>query len=158
MSEDPRKMNLEDFKQEGSEIPDFGFDRKMEEGGGLEIQEEKGAKEEVSGLPQEKFSGQTSAKYLQKSSGIQAIENILEEDLGDVYFNLTPQKQKEFKKKGEETAVNISLVLKKANVKIKKLVKLIRDWLKLIPGVNKFFLEQEAKIKADKIIELKNKE
>jgi len=31
------------------------------------------------------------------------------------------------------------------------------DWLKILPGVNKFFLEQEAKIKTDKILALKNK-
>jgi len=29
--------------------------------------------------------------------------------------------------------------------------------LKLIPGVNKFFLEQEVKIKTDKILKTKNK-
>ena len=36
----------------------------------------------------------------------------------------------------------------------RKILKLIRSWLKLIPGVNKFFLEQEAKIKTDKIVDL----
>jgi hypothetical protein len=35
---------------------------------------------------------------------------------------------------------------------VKKILALIRDWLKLIPGVNRFFLEQEAKIKTDKIL------
>ena len=29
---------------------------------------------------------------------------------------------------------------------------LIREWLKVIPGINKFFLEQTVKIKTDKII------
>jgi hypothetical protein len=29
------------------------------------------------------------------------------------------------------------------------------QWLKLLPGVNRFFLEQEAKIKTDRIIHLK---
>jgi len=29
------------------------------------------------------------------------------------------------------------------------------NWLKLIPGVNKFFLEQEAKIKTDEVLKLK---
>jgi hypothetical protein len=36
----------------------------------------------------------------------------------------------------------------------KKVVELIRDWLLTIPGVNKFFLEQEAKIKTDRVLEL----
>jgi len=33
---------------------------------------------------------------------------------------------------------------------------LIKKWLLLIPGVNKYFLEQEAKIKADEIVKMKN--
>jgi len=85
------------------------------------------------------------------------IENILEEDLEEIYFSLPPEKQKEFKTKGEETAKKISLALQKTKIKVNQIIKLIKNWLKLIPGVNKFFLEQEAKIKADKIIELKRK-
>jgi hypothetical protein len=37
-------------------------------------------------------------------------------------------------------------------VSTKKIFVLIRAWLKIIPGVNRFFLEQEAKIKTDKIL------
>ncbi|MFA6526222.1 MAG: hypothetical protein WCT26_02285 [Candidatus Buchananbacteria bacterium] len=83
------------------------------------------------------------------------IEKVLEEDLGEIYNNLTPQEQKAFKIKGEETARSIfQLVYHKTKVKIKKIVKLIKAWLKAVPGINKFFLEQEAKIKADKIAAL----
>ena len=39
-----------------------------------------------------------------------------------------------------------------AKVHSKKILKAIVGWLKMIPGVNKFFLEQEAKIKTDKIL------
>lgn len=83
------------------------------------------------------------------------IEKVLEEDLGEIYNNLTPQDQKIFKTKGEETARSIfQLVYHKTKVKVKKIIKLIRNWLKAVPGINKFFLEQEAKIKADKIAAL----
>lgn len=88
------------------------------------------------------------AKYKQ-------IEQVLEEDLGEIYNNLTPQEQKNFKIKGEEAARSIfQLVYHKTKIKVKKIVKLIRNWLKSVPGINKFFLEQEAKIKADKIAAL----
>ena len=80
------------------------------------------------------------------------IEAILEEDLGDIYFSLSPQKQQEFKAKGEETTIKIIGLLAKPKIQIKKIISLIRDWLKIIPGINVFFLEQEVKIKADKII------
>lgn len=83
------------------------------------------------------------------------IESILEEDLGEIYNNLTPADQKIFKMKGEETTRSIfQLVYQKSKIKVKKIVKLIKLWLKSVPGINKFFLEQEAKIKADKIVAL----
>lgn len=83
------------------------------------------------------------------------IEKLMEDGLEDAYKELTPIQQQEFKIKGEETAWKISHILKRTKVKIKEIFKLLLEWLKLLPGVNKFFLEQEAKIKADKIISLK---
>lgn len=84
------------------------------------------------------------------------VEKIMEEGLKEAYEKMSPVAQQEFKIKGEETAQKISQLLQKTHVKVKKIFALLFDWLKLIPGVNYFFLEQEAKIKADKIITLKN--
>lgn len=84
------------------------------------------------------------------------IEKILEKDLVDTYLELDSQKQEEFKQKGEETARKINVLLNKTKVKSKKIVDLIKKWLSLLPGANKFFLEQEAKKKTDDIIKLKN--
>lgn len=83
------------------------------------------------------------------------IETILEEDLADVFRSMKPAEQARFKQKGEETAGKIKELLARAHVKAKEIVNLLIDWLKLIPGVNRFFLEQEAKIKADKILAIK---
>ncbi len=84
------------------------------------------------------------------------IETVLSSGLNEIYLNLTPEKQKQFKKAGEETAGKINLLLAKAKVNIGAIIKLIRKWLSLIPGVNRYFLEQEAKIKADEILKMKN--
>jgi len=91
-----------------------------------------------------------------KDQVLQNIETILEEDLEQIYFSMNSAQQKQFKKQGEKAAIKIMDLLKKAHVNIKKIINVIREWLKLIPGINRFFLEQEAKIKADKIIEIKN--
>jgi len=80
------------------------------------------------------------------------IEKILEKDLEDIYIKMSPEKQKEFRLAGEETSRKINLLLGQGRVRVKKIIDLIRKWLSLIPGVNKFFLEQEAKIKTDEII------
>ena len=89
------------------------------------------------------------------------IEEILEDGLAEAFNQLSPAKQQEFKTKGEETTKNITELLNSSKEKIsqlsKKIYNLIINWLKVIPGANKFFLEQEAKIKTDKILALKNK-
>lgn len=83
------------------------------------------------------------------------VETILEDGLSDVFRELTPVQQQEFKLKGEQTAFAIRNLLKKTHVRVKSVFKLILEWLKLLPGVNKFFLMQEAKIKTDKIMSLR---
>lgn len=83
------------------------------------------------------------------------VEHIMEEGLEDAYRAMTVVQQQEFKIQGEETARQIRSLLKAAHVKVKKVFRLILEWLRLIPGVNKFFLMQEAKIKTDRIVALK---
>ncbi|MDD5527563.1 MAG: hypothetical protein PHO56_01130 [Patescibacteria group bacterium] len=85
------------------------------------------------------------------------IENFLARDLEEIYLGLPLEKQAEFRREGEETAKKINKLLEKTKINIGKIVDLIRKWLARLPGVNKFFLEQEAKIKADEIIKLKKK-
>ncbi len=86
------------------------------------------------------------------------VEQILSAGLEDTYKSLSPLAQQEFKLKGEETALKIREMLRQTKIKVKKIFKLIIEWLSMLPGVNRFFLEQEAKIKTDKIIELKKQE
>jgi len=81
----------------------------------------------------------------------QKLEAILEEDLKEAYEGMDPEKQAEFKAKGEEVVSAIRTMVETAKFSVKKALHLIRDWLKIIPGINKFFLEQEAKLKTDKI-------
>lgn len=85
------------------------------------------------------------------------IDDILADGLNEVFLKMSPVQQKEFKKKGEETVTRINKLLDRARLQVNKIISLIRKWLQLIPGVNTFFLEQEAKLKADKIIILKDK-
>ena len=83
------------------------------------------------------------------------VEHIMSEGMLEAFKSLPPVKQQEFKMKGEETAREIRTMLFSTKVKVKKIFELILDWLKILPGINKFFLEQEAKIKAERIVRLK---
>lgn len=90
-----------------------------------------------------------------KSPTLEKIENILQEDLQDIYFQMPPDKQAEFREVGEETATKIEQMISGVKVKVKKILELIIHWLRIIPGLNRYFLEQEAKIKTDEILKLK---
>ncbi len=79
------------------------------------------------------------------------VEKVLEEGLGDFYASLPPNGKAIFKKKGEEASTEISKMVRNLQLNVKRALQLIRDWLLTVPKVNKFFLEQEAKIKVDKI-------
>ncbi len=85
----------------------------------------------------------------------QQIENILEEDLAEVYSELSPLQQIQFKIKGEQTAKKINILLQAVKIKIQEIVRLILDWLGLLPNVSRYFIQQEAKIKAEKILKLR---
>jgi hypothetical protein len=82
------------------------------------------------------------------------VEKILEEGIGPFYASLPPEAKPIFKKRGEEVAAQIAEMVKSFHFRIRRAVRLIADWLRTIPGVNKFFLEQEAKIKADLLKQL----
>ncbi|MBU1039309.1 hypothetical protein KKC17_03775 [Patescibacteria group bacterium] len=98
--------------------------------------------------------GLGSVKPTDLTSFEKKVENVLEEDLADVYLSLSPDKQQEFKKAGEIAAKKISRLMRKVKISLSQIIKIIRQWLSVIPGVNKYFLEQTAKIKADKILKL----
>lgn len=95
-----------------------------------------------------------SAKPLSavKSKTYQEIENILAENLWNVYQNMDEVHKRIFKQQGEEVASKIEKLISEIKIKVKEIFRLIKEWLEIIPKVNKFFLEQEAKIKTDKIV------
>jgi hypothetical protein len=96
--------------------------------------------------------GQLNQAYLARQK---EIDQILSDGLKEIYINMSPEKQRQFRQVGEQTVKVINGMLGETKVKVNKIITLIRSWLSLIPGVNKFFLEQETKIRVDKIIKLK---
>jgi len=83
------------------------------------------------------------------------IGDVLEKNLKEAFLSMDERRQQKFKKVGEETTRKINKLMEGTKVNVKKIIKLIKEWLSMIPGINKIFLEQSAKIKADEIMELK---
>jgi len=86
-----------------------------------------------------------------------AIDDVLEAGLAEIYVKLSKEDQAKLKSTGEQTVKQIDQLLDHAKSRLRQIMTLIRRFLLIIPGVNRFFLEQEVKIKTDQIIALKDK-
>ena len=104
-----------------------------------------------------KTATQTIPAALSKSPTLKDVEDLLTEDLTDIYQSMTPQEQIAFRKKGEEVAHSIEKLVVTFRATTRKVLDLIRSWLAMIPRVNRYFLEQESKIKTDEIMKLQKK-
>lgn len=146
------KQGLEAMEAIEQEVEKAERAEKAERGEGAE------QAEDVPAIQEPVITPAVAASAPQADPLSQRIESILQEDLTDLYLSLSPKDQQAFKQKGEETVSKIRVLLNQTKVNAKKIFQLIREWLKVIPGVNRFFLEQEAKIKTDKILFTKEKE
>lgn len=80
------------------------------------------------------------------------VKDILEEDLEEYVTKMPEATRERFENKGREIATRISNMVRSGKVQNKRVVLLIREWLLTIPAVNKFFMEQVAKIKTDSVL------
>ncbi|HKL16938.1 MAG TPA: hypothetical protein VJ900_01030 [Patescibacteria group bacterium] len=99
-----------------------------------------------------------SQEKFKQDKTLKAIEDILSQDIKKYYDTMDQKQRSEFKKRGEEAALKIKKIIKEAKIAVNKVVNLIKNWLFFIPGVNKYFLEQETKIKTEKILDLAKRE
>lgn len=132
-----------------------------------ELEKSKGYAEAISGekdkpglksAPAATTDTSTTAIPLPKSERLQKIERILSVDLEDVYLSMDEVHRQLFKVEGERAARQIESLISSGKAVVRKIVSIIKTWLKIIPGISKFFIAQEAKIKADKIIEAEHYE
>lgn len=92
-----------------------------------------------------------------KSDRQRAIEDVMAQGLQEVYLGLSDDDRRLVKQEGEKVAGVIASLFETGKAAAKKVLSLLREWLEKIPGVNKYFLEQESKIKTDKIMALSKK-
>lgn len=113
---------------------------------------------EAANIDLSKINNATNNQVVRNSDiELKKVENILAENMDKVFLSLDAPTQMIFKNKGEEVAKKINVLLQSGQVKIKKVLDLILEWLRVIPKINKHFLQQEAKIKADQIMNLYHK-
>lgn len=92
-----------------------------------------------------------------KTSTRKEIEDVLSDGLSALYQSMTPDEQRKFRAAGEVAAATIEELLTTFKATARKVLDIIRSWLAMIPRVNTFFLEQESKLKADKILSVQRR-
>ncbi|MBI5222393.1 MAG: hypothetical protein HY980_02760 [Candidatus Magasanikbacteria bacterium] len=156
----PKEFEAQASKETHAPLQEADFER-AEAGPRQQVEQKKeGFLEESIGALKNKLRGgkkKPTAVPQVKDQLTVDIEKIMEEDLKDAFNELTVLQKQEFKIKGEETAFKIRNIMRQAKVKAKSIIRLLIQWLKMLPGVNRFFIEQEAKIKADRIMALRYK-
>ncbi|HUT22070.1 MAG TPA: hypothetical protein VMX18_01525 [Candidatus Bipolaricaulota bacterium] len=120
---------------------------------------EASAKEDVRGaLDLESASHLASQTAAPANIQLKSIQDVMQEDIYELYVQLSASEQKKFAAEGKITAGKIQILLNKVKVNVSKIIDLLRRWLSFLPGINKYFLEQETKIKLDKLLEMKKRE
>jgi hypothetical protein len=87
-----------------------------------------------------------------RSGVLKKVEGLLADGLKELYMSLPEARRAAFKTTGEAVANTITDMIMLGKAKVKEIWKLIGEWLRTVPGVNKYFLEQEIKIKTDRIM------
>jgi len=150
---EPREK--EEKKEPLEKGPDLDLGKSLESLDKKSEKEQKEVSEQISSMAQGDDITTPAPTTLSMKEREKQIEKFLSGGLEEAYLKMTASEREEFRRVGEKTARDINSILTKAKVKTKKIIELIKKWLTLIPGVSRFFLEQEAKIRADKIMELK---
>jgi len=161
MPEDKKITKAVEFSPEIKNVPEKvveqSFDsNKIEQVKETESQSHEGENANATPLNMTLVDNVSESAHSQAEGVHQEVENILTENMDNIYLSLDAGTQKVFKLKGEETAQKITQLLMRAKVKFKEVSQLILEWLRIIPRVNKHYIEQEAKIKTDKILKIKN--
>ncbi|HCC22115.1 hypothetical protein A2480_02985 [Candidatus Uhrbacteria bacterium RIFOXYC2_FULL_47_19] len=82
------------------------------------------------------------------------VEQKLEDNLWDSYRAMPPDLRLKFKIEGERIAQVIREGIATGRLVAHSILTMIVEWLGMIPGVNRWFLIQEAKIKTDALVKL----
>ncbi len=82
------------------------------------------------------------------------VDRLLAEGLDATYAAMIPEQQQRFKQAGEATTRRLTALLAKPRPAVEAVIQAIVGWLKFIPEANPYYLEQEAAIKAEKVISL----
>lgn len=96
----------------------------------------------------------TTESTHQENTVLNDLENVLAQDLGEVFRALSSEQQSKFKAKGEQLARDVQEMVAQNSWRGHKVLQRVTEWLGLIPNVNVYYLRQMAKIKFDALADI----
>ena len=139
----PGQQDLQNFEQSAESKDNF-----------LEKAAEDAPTTTVAPAGQQHQAAEPVSAPVQKDEVAIEVDKILEDGLGDFVEDMPAEARQRFLSKGQEVSGQIAVMVRGFRVEVRRVIQLIQEWLQTIPAVNRFFLEQEAKIKTDRIVEL----
>jgi hypothetical protein len=107
----------------------------------------------------------SAAPVAEKSELYKAIEAAMTKDENSEknepsvveaeYAKLSPDKQLRFRTFGEQISGDIEILLNQKKVDVHKISDLVKSWLELLEGVNRYFILQQSTIIVSKILKTK---
>lgn len=94
----------------------------------------------------------------QKDPLFEAVEKVLEKDLKPLYDAMPSSKKELFRVRGERATQKIRDAVAAGKLNKYRTMKVLREWLNTIPQVNKYWIGQEVKNRADDLVDLEEKE
>ena len=133
--------------QKKPQTPEADFERAESEPRTIEQKPEGFLEESISALKSKLGGGKKKIVIIPqvKDQLTVDIEKIMEEDLKDAFKELDIIQKEEFKIKGEDTALKIRAAMRQAKIKVKTIIRLLVQWLKMLPGVNRFLLSRKRR-------------
>lgn len=92
-------------------------------------------------------------QVIQKDPELVEIEELLANNMTDLFLALPDDRKQGFKQGGEAAAQSIRQLMHQGKATARRVFDIIRHWLRGLPMINRFFLEQEAKIKTDEVMD-----
>ncbi len=103
-------------------------------------------------LPQAHRVAAAASVHDPRSGILKSVEDILADGLQELYRALPEDRKRVFKQKGEAIANTITDLVMRGAARVKEVWGMLRDWLGALPGINTYFIEQEIKIKTDRVM------
>jgi len=102
----------------------------------------------------EKDSSKEKKETAKETTPLEKVSDILFDGYGQIFEKMSSEKKEKFVGGGKKVAQEVEKSLAKNKINEGKILTAVRQWLRVLDDKNAAFIEQEAKKKTDRILEV----